>query len=117
MTIETMMELDRIISLMTMISNSVEFEKITYIEPETGIIYLNETSDNFNEHSSTDVKKMVDDLLTLLDDQLITQAGGHNTQARVYLRQKGIRFYPGESDNFGPLSSVISNDKFRLVYG
>lgn len=86
-------------------------------EDEDGVLYLNETSDDFCESASDELKALVSEVSEDLNEWLITDSGHHDIPGREACIRHGFRFYKGEEDSFGPVTSVIGIANFRFVYG
>lgn len=64
-----------------------------------------------------DILDLIDKIDTGLCGWLINSEGHHHVSNRMYLRSHGFNFEPGESDSFGPLTSVIVIGDYRFCYG
>ena len=87
-----------------------------YLDEWEDDLYLNETSETF-ESAPADLKQIVSEVMEDLNEWLIADNGGHHYPNRETLNRYGYRFEAGESDAFGPLSSVIVVGNFKVVYG
>lgn len=106
---------------------SQEDETYLFLEEDldTHSFWFNETTDAFRKNASDTMKKLSDEIMVDLDEWLIADNGHHHVPNRETLNRFGFRFEKGESDAFGPLSSVIvlpakENQicsSFRIVYG
>lgn len=70
-----------------------------------------------DDHHNADIINLINTIEYGLNEHLITNEGQHNYINRRRLFGKGFRFEKGESDSFGPLTSVIVIDDYRLCYG
>lgn len=86
-------------------------------EDETGIKWFNNTTYKFEQLASSELKALANKINVGLDSLLITSLGQNDIGNRVYLTQRGFKFHKGESDSFGPLTSVINLGEFRICYG
>ncbi len=107
--------LERLIANLKVLAVNTEVTK--FLSESEGVLYLDETSAEFEEHASDELKVLVGLVIEDLNEWLITDSGYSDLPGQEACRRHGFRFYAGESDNFGPLTSVIGVANFRIVYG
>ena len=64
-----------------------------------------------------DLHPLVQKVVVLADEELITNDGSCNWAAHNLLKRAGFAVSCGESDSFGWLSGVIHTTKGMIVYG
>jgi hypothetical protein len=109
------MTVSQLITAIEEVGKNTELQKFLVVHE--GITYLNQTTDNFRNSASNEATQLVNKLLCLCDEVLITCTGQHNYANRRLVEQAGYRFEKGEEDSFGPLTSMLVLKGFKVVYG
>lgn len=111
------MSLEKLIEKLKELDLNIESMEFAEGEDSDSPKYLNDSSDNFRENASEQLKELVSEVLTLADGELITNEGNPNFDNHRILATNGFEVTCGERDSWGWLTGVIHLKQFRLVYG
>lgn len=64
-----------------------------------------------------DLPPLVQEIISLADDVLITEGGRVNWDNIRVLKQEGFPVRPGDSDSFGWLTGIITTSKGDIMFG
>ena len=88
---------------------------------DDGQLWFVPGSEDYESVATEEQRQFGDLLIGDLNEWLITDTGHHDYPSRQTLERLGYKFLPGESDSFGPLTSVIAVPRdgrwIHILYG